>query len=134
MFDVQARQPAPPFSCQVTNNFATLMDAMGERDEALYFYDQALTMLKRIHGETHPQVLVTLDNLSSLFLDMGLVEESMEVEAQADAIAERMTSRSDTKNKQAKAATRKRGRGGRDVAGADVEVAGKGAAGRCIVM
>ena len=68
---------------KVTNNFATLLDAMGERDEALFFYDQALSTLKRLYGETHPQVLVTLDNLASLFMDMGLVEESMEVEAQA---------------------------------------------------
>jgi len=118
---------------KVTNNFATLMDAMGERDEAMFFYDQALSMLKRIHGETHPQVLVTLDNLASLFADMGLVEESLEVEAQADAIAERMMSRSNSKKKQATAATRKRGRGGRDVAGADVDVAGnKGRS--CVVM
>ena len=42
---------------KVTNNFATLLDAMGERDEALFFYDQALSTLKRLYGETHPQVL-----------------------------------------------------------------------------
>ena len=35
-----------------------------------------------------------MDNLASLFLDMGLVEESLDVEAQAEAIAERIVSRS----------------------------------------
>ena len=30
---------------KVTNNFATLLDAMGEREEALFFYDQARLLL-----------------------------------------------------------------------------------------
>jgi tetratricopeptide (TPR) repeat protein len=89
-----------------------LYSIQGEKEEAMFFYDQALTILKRVHGESHPQVqylyvylimllltlcllfslkvVVTLDNLASLLDDMGMRKEALEVEDQADAIAEKL--------------------------------------------
>ena len=43
------------------------------------------------------QVLVILDNLSALFKDMDMFEESLDVDAQADVISTRLLQRVDNR-------------------------------------
>ena len=38
-------------------------------------YEQTIVILFRYHGASHPQILVTLENLMNLLQDMGLKEE-----------------------------------------------------------
>lgn len=83
---------------KVTNNYGTLLQELGENEEALYFYERALSMLKKLRGEYNPQVLSILDNLSSLFRDMNLFDDALDVDAQADVIQQRLLLRVDHKN------------------------------------
>ena len=83
---------------KVTNNYATLLQELGENEEALFFYEKALSMLKKLRGEYNPQVLSILDNLSSLFRDMNLFDDALDVDAQADVIQQRLLLRVDHKN------------------------------------
>ena len=83
---------------KVTNNYGTLLQELGDNEEALYFYERALSMLKKLRGEYNPQVLSILDNLSSLFRDMNLFDDALDVDAQADVIQQRLLLRVDHKN------------------------------------
>lgn len=74
----------------MTNNYATLLDDMNEKEEAVFFYDESIEILMKVHGEYHPQVLVALENLGSLLTDMGMTEEAQDVEAHANVVVEKL--------------------------------------------
>ena len=82
---------------KVTNNYATLLQEIGEKEDALYFYEKALTMLKKLKGEYNYQVLSILDNISSLFREMYLHNDALDVDAQADVITQRLLARTESK-------------------------------------
>ena len=82
---------------KVTNNYATLLQEIGEKEDALYFYEKALTMLKKLKGEYNYQVLSILDNISSLFREMNLHNDALDVDAQADVITQRLLARTESK-------------------------------------
>ena len=84
-----------PDIAKVSNNYATLLQEMGSHEEALFYYEKALRMLKKLKGEFNPQVLAILDNLSSLFREMDLYDDALDIDAQSDVITERLLQRSE---------------------------------------
>ncbi len=61
----------------VYNNFASLMQDMGEYEKALKLYEYSLEISKKVLGEEHPSTVTTISNLAGIYKAMGEYEKAL---------------------------------------------------------
>lgn len=75
-----------PATALSLNNFATLLQAMGEYSAARVHFEQALAIQKETLGNKHPDTADTLNHMGVLFKDQGDFEAARACHAQALSI------------------------------------------------
>ena len=65
----------PIIACSL-NNLASLLENIGQYEEAEYFYEQALQIRQELLGEEHSDVAESLINLGGLYYNLGQYKEA----------------------------------------------------------
>jgi tetratricopeptide (TPR) repeat protein len=58
------------------NEVAGMINALGDHRKAIAYYEQALSIWKKVYGENHPNVAICLNNLGSTYLQQGQKEKA----------------------------------------------------------
>ena len=72
------------------NNMANVYDSQGKYDEALEYHQKSLSILLTIHGDMHPDVASSKDNIGLLFKATNKKEEAKNLFLEAAAIRRKM--------------------------------------------
>jgi tetratricopeptide (TPR) repeat protein len=63
----------------LNSNAASAANAFGEHEEALKYYQNALTIQRNRLGEQHPSTAGTYNNMANVFDKQGRLEKAMEL-------------------------------------------------------
>jgi len=75
-----------PEMADVFDKTAFVLTSMTEYGQAESFYQRALAIRRKIFGEAHPWFAVSLENLGSLYHELGKEDEAAKLEEQAQGI------------------------------------------------
>ncbi|MDM8561399.1 CHAT domain-containing tetratricopeptide repeat protein [Candidatus Parabeggiatoa sp. HSG14] len=66
-----------PYRIAYLNNFGQFLQAIGDLDEALSFFETAYNLRKDIFGEKHPDTLLSLFNFASAYAEQGKINQAI---------------------------------------------------------
>ncbi len=75
---------------RLTRSLGALCEIQGREPEAMGYYDQAIPLLEKIHGPTHPGLLTLLNNTALMHKAAGELDESERLFKHALRISEKM--------------------------------------------
>lgn len=83
-------QKKQPFSngddAFLLNEFALMIDALGEHEQAINYYEKSLSICKKVYAEKHSEFAVRLNNLGSAWKALGETKKAIGYYEQALAI------------------------------------------------